>query len=393
MMKKMLSLLLCVLMIPVAALAADSTAAMLTHQELVTWAESYIARAKNAAPLNDPSQHLTPDGYEYIYDFATLYGDTPQMSADTVISAVVLLSEEENGPRNVNVGNNMSVVVDAYYNENPYLLGTKEAAVLYAIDQLPESAQWGQVLRDGQRVSTIQYGVHEQYATGGEGYTDAGVIYTMAENTVSAIRVYGLNSRIGLDAVNGVMYNAMLTALEKSYAQVPFSYDGASLAKFSAEDMIFSGIDFLNLTPEKAIEVLGDPLSDNWADNGEDGYFRVQYFNSCEMIYLYNRERTQGHLYMLVITGDGLEGPRAVRIGDSFSSVYNRFRNGEGEYQDDGSEVLYGAEGEGSFGKATYGWDASATAHYGFQLEDGRSVVLEMAFTVMECSEIMVTVN
>ena len=392
MMKKMLCLVLCVLLLPVAALAADSTAAMLTYQELTGWAEDYIARAKASAPLNDPSQHLTPDGYEYVYDFATLYGDTPQMSADTVISAVVILSDEENGPRNVNVGNNMSVAVDAYYNENPNLLGTKDAAVLYAIDQLPEAAQWGQVLRDGPRVRTIQYGVHEQYATGGEGYTAAGVIYTMSENTVSALPVYGLNSRIDLDTVNGVMYNVMLTALEKSYAQVPFSYDGAALAKFSAEDMIFSGLDFLNMTPDKAIEVLGSPLSDDWADNGEDGDFRVQVFNSCEMIYLYNKDHTEGHLYMLVISGDEVEGPRAVRIGDSFASVYNRFRNGEGEYQDDGSEVLYGTEDAGEFGKATYGWDASATARYGFQLEDGRRVVLEMTFTVMECTEIMMTV-
>lgn len=389
MMKKMLSLLLCVLLLPVAALAEDSDAAMLTRQELVNWAEAYIARARTSTPRNDPSQHLTPDGYEYIYDFATLYGDTPQISADTVFSAVVLVSDEENGPRNVNVGNHMSVVVDAYYNENPYLLGTKEAAVLYAIDLLPESAHWGQVLRDGQRVSTIQYGVHEQYATGGEGYTDAGVIYTMLENSVSAIRVYGLDSRIDLATVNGAMYNVMLTALEKNYAQVPFSYDGASLAKFGAEDLIFSGVDFLNVTPDKAIEALGEPLSDNWADNGKDGYLRVQYFNSCQLIYLYNTERTQGHLHMLVITGDGLEGPRAVRIGDSFSSVYNRFRNGEGEYQEDGSEVLYGAESEGSFGTASYGWDAAATARYGIQLEDGRRVVLEMNFETMECTEIM----
>ena len=176
MMKKMLCLLVFVLLLPVAALAEDSVAPVLTYRELVDWAEGFIARARTAQPLNDPSQHLTPDGYEYIYDFATLYGDTPQMSADTVITAVVITSSEENGPRNVNVGNAMSVVVDAYYNENPSLLGTKDAAVLYAVDQLPESAQWAQVLREGQRVKRIQYAVHEQYATGGEGYTDAGVI-------------------------------------------------------------------------------------------------------------------------------------------------------------------------------------------------------------------------
>lgn len=393
MMKKMLCVLLCVLMCPVAAMADDSTAAMLTYQELLNWAEGFIARARTSTPRNDPSQHLTPDGYEYVYDFATLYGDTPQMSADTVISAVVVTSEEENGLRNVNVNNTMSVVVDAYYNENPNLLGTKEAAMLYAVDQLPESAQWGQVLRDGQRVQTIQYGVHEQYATGGEGYTDAGVIYTMADNRVSAIRVYGLNSRIDLSLVNSVMYNVMLIGLEKNYAQVPFSYDGASLAKFGAEDLIFSGVDFLNLTPDKAIDLLGEPLSDTEVDNGGNGYIRVQSFNGCELIYLFNEAYPQGTVYMLSLTGGEMEGPRAVRIGDDFADVYNRFRNGEGEFQEDGSEVLYGTEGEGAFGKAGYGWDASATLRYGFTLEDGRCVVLQIEFTVMECTGIMLYVE
>ncbi len=393
MMKKMLCLLVCVLLLPVAALAEDSVAPVLTYRELVDWAEGFIARARTAQPLNDPSQHLTPDGYEYIYDFATLYGDTPQMSADTVITAVVITSSEENGPRNVNVGNAMSVVVDAYYNENPSLLGTKEAAVLYAVDQLPESAQWAQVLREGQRVKRIQYAVHEQYATGGEGYTDAGVIYTMNENRVIAIRVYGLDSRIGLDVVNNVMYTAMVTALEKSYAQVPFSYNGEELEVFSAKDLVFSGINFLNITPDEAIALLGEPLKDEWVDNGDDGYIRVQTFASCELIYIFNEERTQGHVYMLAINADGLEGPRAVRIGDSYASVYNRFRNGEGEFQEDGTEVLYGAEGAGEFGTAIYGYDASVTARYGFILEDGRTVVLQMEFTVMECTGIMLYVE
>ena len=151
MLKKMLCLMLCVLMLPV-ALAEESTAPVLSMEELLTWAEGYIARAKASKPLNDDDRSFTPDGYEYIYEFATLYGDTPEMSPDTVISAVVLTSDEENGPRNVCVGNAMSVVIDAYYNENPTLLGTKDSAVLYTMDMLPEAAQWGQVLRDGQQV-------------------------------------------------------------------------------------------------------------------------------------------------------------------------------------------------------------------------------------------------
>ena len=115
----------------------------------------------------------------------------------------------------------------------------------------------------------------------------------------------------------------------------------------------------------------------------------MQTFPQAEFTWLYDQQKANGRIYMLCITADGLEGPRAVRCGDTFSSVYNRFRNGEGAYQEDGTEVLYGVEGEGSFGHASYGSDASATLRYGFTAKDGRKVVLHLNFSVMALTEIM----
>lgn len=393
MMKKILCLLLALLLCPVFALAEDSAADMLSCKELTVWAQGYIARAAAAEPLNDPAENLTAEGYEFIYPFATLYADLPQMGEDTKVNTIVLTASEENGPRGVNVNSPLSEVLAAYYSENAELAGNREAAVLYQVDQLPEAAMWAQVNRDGQRVQTVQYAVHEQLASGGEGYSDMGVIYTMAENRVSAVRVYGLSSSIAMEEVDDVMYNVMLAAIEEDYVQVPFSYVGTELTAFSEEDLVFSGMDFLNVTPESAAALLGEPLSDTWVENGDEGFIRVQTYAGCEMIWLYNKQKTEGSIYMLYITADGLEGPRAVRYGDAFSSVYNRFRNGEGEYQEDGSELLYGDGATGSFGMANYGYDASATLRYGFDLEDGRKVVLELDFTVMELTAAMLYVE
>lgn len=389
MMKKMLCVLLTLVLCPVLAMAEESAAGMLTSQELADWAQVCIERAYASEPLNIPAENPTDDGYEYIFDFATLYADTPVLSADTTVSAIVLTTELVSGPRGISVSSSLADVLAAYYTENANLQGSRENAVLYAADSLPGSAAWGQVLRDGQRVQTVQYAVHEQLASGGEGYTDMGVIYTMAENRVSAIRVYGLNSRLSREEVSGMMFTIMMDALENTYAMVPYSYDGAELTAFGESDLTFSGMDFLSLTPEAAIALLGEPMSDLWIENGDHGYIRKQVFTTCEITYLFNQERTQGSVYMLYISADGLEGPRAVRIGDTFSSVYNRFRNGEGEYQEDGTEQLYGVNGEGSFGKASYGYDASANLRYGFTAGDGRTVTLQMDFTVMELSEIM----
>ena len=391
MLKKWLALLLALAMLPLSALAEDSAADMLTRKELTVWAEGFIQRAMKATPHNNPADSLTADGYEFIYDFATLYADAPVMSADTAVQAIVITSDGESGPRGVNVNAALADVLEAYYTENDALLGSRETAVLYAVDNLPEAAMWGQVNRDGQRVQTVQYAVHEQLPAGGEGYSDAGVIYTLEENRVSAVRVYGLNSRISLDAVNDVVYDVLLSALHEDYAQVPFSYKGEELTAFGAEDLTFSGIDFLNLTPDNA--ALGNMLRDDWMENGDEGWIRVVTYPGCEVTWLYDSTRANARIYMLDITADGLEGPRAVRIGDTFSSVYNRFRNGEGEYQADGTEVLYGREGEGSFGCAEYDNDASATLRYGFTLDDGRQVTLRLTFTVMTLSTVMLYVE
>lgn len=391
MLKKMLCLLLAVLLCP-AALAEDSGADMLSYRELADWAAPFIARARDSRPLNNPADSMTEDGYSYQYDFATLYADTPVLGPDTVISAVVLNDPSENGPRHVNVGSSLSFVLDSFYTENTELAGTREAAVLYTVDRLPEAAHWAQVNRDGQRVQTIQYAVHEQMASGSDGYCDAGIIYTMEDHRVSAVRVYGLESRIPLKSVNLVMYAAMRTGLKKEYVQAPFSYAGDTLTIFGQEDLSFSGINLLTLTPDTAAALLGTPMTDIWMDNGDSGCIRVQTFHHCELTYLFNRTRTEGRVYMLLITGDGLEGPRGIRIGDSFSSVYNRFRHGEGEFLDNGAELLYG-DGSAPFGKADYSGNAGAVLTYGIILEDGRRAVLEMDFAAMELTELMLYID
>lgn len=392
MMKNMLCLLLALLLCPFAALAEESEADALVLEELTIWAERYHQRAMESEPLNNPAESLTDDGYAFVYEFATLYADTAVMSQDTLISTVVVTSAEEEGLRGVNVDDPLNVVLSAFYSENPNLLGTREFAMLYSLDMMPDSYQWGEVQRDGQRIQTIQYAVHEQLTTGGEGYTDAGVIFTMQENMVSAIRVYGLDTRATQEEVYGVLTLNRLVAMDESYAQVPFSYTGSELAKFDGTDLQFSGLDFMSGTPEDVMALLGQPEEDAWMDDGENGTIRTLTFAEAEFVYLCDVNRENPAVYMMLITDDGFEGPRGVRIGDSFASVFNRFRNGEGEYDGVSTEVLYGNAADGVFGEALYGTDASSTLRYGLVLADGTRVVLHLTFDMMVLTEIMLYV-
>lgn len=389
-MKSVVVLLLALLLaLPCLAAAEESAADTLTMAEVTEWTERYRERALASKPLNTPKESLTSDGYEFIYDFATIYAEKATLKADTVINAVVITSPEEEGPRGVCVDDSMQVVLSAFYNENPELQGTRSGAVLYMIDLLPDALQWGEVQRDGQRVETIQYAVHDQLTTGGDGYTDAGVIFTMQDGTVSAIRVYGTESRIGMDEVYGMRSYMQSAALVTDYQQVPFSYDGAALEKFHGGDLVFSGIDFAALTPEEALALLGDPIGDEWMEDGDNGFTRMMSFPNCEITFEYDMNKENPEIYMLLLVTDGIEGPRAVRIGDTFSQVFNRFRNGEGAFDGVSREVLYGDEITGEFGMAEYGMDASAALRYGLVLEDGRYVVLHLTFTAMELSEVM----
>lgn len=387
-MKNLLALLL-VLLLPFAVMAEETEADTLLMSELTEWAARYHARALDAEPLNDPAESLTSDGYEFIYEFATLYADKPVMRADTVINAVVITSPEEEGPRGVQVDDMLSAAMAAFYNENPDLRGSRENAVIYLVDLLPESLQWAEVQRDGQRVLTVQYAVHDQLTSGGDGYSDAGLILTMQDGFVSAIRAYGLNSRISFDDVYELSTRMTMASLAEDYVQVPYSYDGASLEKFTGADLVVAGMDFTSLTPDYVAMRMGDPISDDWVQDG-DSSIRTMVYPTCEITFTCNADGSNARVYMFLINEPGLDGPRAVCVGNTFPEVFNRFRNGEGEFDGVSREVLYGSEESGEFGLADYGSDASVTLRYGLVLEDGSRVVLHMTFTEMVLTEIMV---
>ena len=304
MMKRMFCLLLTVLMgvsciFASAEDAQDNSADALTLAELQAFAARMQTLAMASTPLNDPADAKTEDGYAFEYSFGTIYADSPAMSIDTQLLSIVLTSAEEQGPRDIQVGDELSIVLEANYSENPSLRGSRESAVLYVLDLLPESMRWGEVKRDGQRVQTVEYAVHERVETDGEGYTDTGVIFTMEDNIVSAIRVYGLSARTTEAEISTVRDNLRFDALFDDYVQVPSSYNGADLPMFDGTDLQFSGIDLMSLTPESAADVLGDVIDDVWVENGTDGYVRTMTFAACDITFLYDAQKQNPQVEML----------------------------------------------------------------------------------------------
>lgn len=395
MLKRILCALLVFMLLPVLpAMAEESDADILTLDELRLWVNDYKIRAMTTQPLNDPTapESLTEDGYAFVYDFATLYMDIPEMSADSVVQAMVIYSSEETGLRGVNIDDSAQKVLAAYYTENGDLVGNSDEALLYAFDLLPEGGYIGVLHRDGQRIQVIDYAVYEQPPTGGDGYTNAGVTYTLMNNNVTAIRVYGLNNRFDIEGVAVALERAQRLRGETTYSQVFMSFDGSELAPFDGDDLIFAGIHFAALTPEDAVAAFGDATEDVWLPNGE-GWLRMMQFTSCEAIFSYDNARQTCQVTNMTIDTDLLEGPRSVRVGDTVASVINRFRNGEGDY-DGMTEIFYGSEEEGVFGSAEYRADATVLLRYGTVTEENVPVVMYLFFSDQSIlSEILLMVN
>ncbi len=394
-MKRLFCMMLALMLLPIfPAMAEDNTAGSLELQELVDWAEGYKTRAMATQPLNDPTaeEALSEDGYAFIYEFATLYMDRPEMTEDSVVKNIVIYDPAEMAPHNTAVDMTTDEVLAAFYNENPTLEGDKGFATLYVSNTMPGGAAWAWVQRDGQRLMTIQYAVHEQLATGGEGYTDAGLIYTMQGDLVAVIRAYGLDSVINeadvldnLSTVEEIMHTT-------GYHRSPVSYLGTDLTALGEEDMSFGGINFLTVTPEEAIAALGECREDQWMEDDTGEYIRTMEFPGCEITFIYDANKANPRVDTLTILSDDMEGPRYVRLGDIFSSVLTRFRYGEGQYEDL-EEVLYGAPDAAAYGHAEYGADASAVLHYAFTAQDGRRVVLYLHFEYMALTEILMYIN
>lgn len=394
MFKRMLCLLIVLALLPVLpAMAEESNADTLTLEELRQWVNDYKIRALATQPLNDPAaaESLTEDGYEFVYEFATLYMDSAEMNADSEVQALVITSNEEADVRGVRVDDSAEDVLNAYYTENPDLVGNSSQALLYAVDLMPAGVYIGTVHRDGQRIQLLEYSVYEQLQTGDDGYTDAGILYTLVNGNVSVIRAYGLHARVQKADVDAELESAWRLSAETSYSRVETSLVGSELEVFNSEDMIFSGIDFSTLTPEDAIAAFGQPLEDVRLDD-EDGYMRVMQFENCEVTFLCDSAEQNVRVKNLTIDTDRMEGPRSVRVGDTLASVLNRFRNGEGEY-DGTDEVLYGNEESGEFGVAKYGEDASVVLRYGALSEEGTPVLLYLYLENYELSEIILMIN
>ncbi len=376
---------------PVHGLASNTDMGGLTLEEINDWSEMILDKARAIKPLaSGPQAKKTADGYEVIYDFATLYLDTPELTDESVVNAITITEYGIECPRGIGIYDTQHMLLDVFANENQTLQGGRDFAVLYLSNSLPQEALWGWVLRDGQQIQAVQYAVHERISIDEDTYTDCGLMYSINNGYVTAIRAYGLSVSIPLVQAEQTIAEVANAQQEDGYFAYPQSSVGTDLDPFEREDLLFSGLDYLTLSPEAAMEALGAYEVETWLqdDNGE--WLRILQWPGAEITFAYSKDKVFKSVDTLVINQRGIEGPRGVQVGDTLSSVMMRFRHSEGELDSAFTEVLYGDGKTPPYGLAEY-TDFTATLRYAFMVEgreDIKTVTLHMIFVDTTLSEL-----
>ncbi|MBR1584803.1 MAG: hypothetical protein IJ662_04625 [Clostridia bacterium] len=381
-MKKLMSLLVALLMlINCAALAEEWTDeqvlaeenAFLTQEELELYLNVLTGDALAFGvdhAETDPETGVT--AITYAGNARLLIADEELSETSAVLGAT--LNEMQEDLRGIHLGESLADVLSVYPNDNPDLYGTRYDAALYVNDERPE-ATVGYILRDGQRVSEV---THLIFTWEDDRVIRSGVTYTFDQDMVSGIEIFGLDAAVEESAALEEIGNVAIMQENTEYSAYPVSVYGGDLTAFDESDLTFGGLDFLQLTPESAAAVLGQPQVDDWMEDSTGEYLRTQEWEAVSIVFLYNGQRKFQQVDSLTVYDDVIEGPRAVRIDDTMDSVMNRFLHGQNTQLENGI-ALYGDGVTAPYGVLAYA-EVTATVTYALTTQVGSTVIWQLTF-------------
>lgn len=396
-MRKITALLLALLLFTPAAFAEAVPEAeespTLTYEELQIYLSKLAADAVQDPDLGVVVSLEEGGPMQAIYTGGTLRIGEETLSESTAVLAADLAMGQAD-PRGLLIGDALDELLAAYPCDNAGLYGSYYDAALYVRGQKPE-ATVGYLLRDGQRVRQV---VHAVYSWQADEVVCCRVSYEIRDGMIFAIAVEGMDNLIPeSDALQQI---AEIAAIQENSEYFAYPTDKAgSLEPFAREDLglktaDLAVMDLLDLTPETALEVLGNAAQDNWTDDntGETPRaLRQMDWEGVSLLLVYDQARASIQEKALTVTADFLEGPRGVRIGDSMDSVLNRFRHALST-AGDSSFLLYGDGQKAPYAVLNY-TSLGAEIQYALDLEDGRTVRWHLSFTDGMLDEMILILN
>lgn len=318
-MKKLLCLLLCLLLLPIFALAEEAPGP-LTLAEIEQFDQALLAQA-----IKDKLEPFAAEGgfmvrgenYELLLAGEDLSADSLVLSAALVWAGPPHEGEAVlEGPRGSQPGMLSEQLLPLFLNDNPYLAGRQDGAVLYIAGELPAATMTGQVFRDGQQLQLVEYKVYYQ---AGDGVAQAGLQFTLEQGFVTAMRSFIIKEALGQQEAGEQL--AALRDLQEQTAYVAFGdKDGSQLAR---EDFDLGGLDFFDSDLAAATTLLGQPDNQETLDNSDGSQLLVCQWQGLEAVFTRKGEATK--LERITVNGGSYEGPRGLQLGDTLAQVLPRF--------------------------------------------------------------------
>ncbi len=320
-MKRLTALLMALLLLLGAFALAEEAPGPLTLAEIEAFNAAILARGvKDDLTVRQLGDAYIAQGVGYELTIAS-----EDLSEDTVVlgAAVSLdaaLDETLAGPRGIMVENTAEELLGKFANDNPYLAGNRDSAVLYIAGQLPAAVYTGVVVRDGQSLNLVEYTVYHQVDGG---VSRAGMQYTITEGKVRAIRSFMAEDALSQEAAQEALNS--LAALQEENSVVTNAGDiGTPLAR---EDMAIGGLDFFDLTPETAKAILGEPEHEENADSAGGSLLTVQW-PGVEAVFSLDESGKARRVERITVNDGQLEGPRGLRLGQNLAQVISLFAHG-----------------------------------------------------------------
>ncbi len=387
MLKKLLCLLSAICMGLCGLASAEGGPEAVTAAELEALLASVREQTAAGEILNNPADETSQseDGTRFQFEIADLYAEGETLTAETPVNAILFQDSEGWVFRSTGIDTQWMDLLNAFPLDNPSLEGTKEQAVLYLAEGTDGGFRYGTALRDGQRLTAVEYG---EIVKDGDAYRKTSVTYSLLNGLVTAIRIDGLNpaaAQVGAAQAEEMLNNLRTLAETKEYRQVATSRIGTELTPFGAEDLSFSGISYTALTPETLPGAAEKELIDN-----EDGTWLMRCDgDGFEAVFTCDSEGKNARILSYTILDPDTEGPRCVRLGDLISDDYCRFRSEGNEMSEEMTELLYGTEDSAEWGLASFNY-AGGEAFLRYVTEaDGMRVELLLKYEQNTLKEII----
>ena len=379
-MKKICAIILAFAFLLGCVAMAGAEAEPLTRNELSAWREQLLK--DSIADNRYAAQPLENGQYSLTFDWYTLLTDTERLSSATRIQGVIfelVPDGDEETPadiRGLRPGDTLEELLAAWPNVNESLAGTREEAILYQSGSLPGQASAGVLRRSGQQADAVVYSLYQMTTNG---VTLSKVTYALTAGVIDTIEISFDGETLTLaDAQDEIA--AILDVQAATEFSAFLSGDGNTAAEgFNRDDLMFSGIDFLSVTPEQLIALLGEDYGEEWAEDGEK-MIRVMEWHALTAAFVYDANGELVDVDNLSMDEDLLTGPRGITVGDTLDVILARFRYEPA--QADGIHIrLYGAEGDADYAVMDMPYPGQAELHY-VQTTDGQRV--EMILYVNE---------